>query len=86
MYGCKQSDAGRVISKLVTIADVVCEPAHFFGQKRENKEGKNREREGGAPFSPALFSFPPPPKKMSRLADYRGRCVDSFKILSHTAG
>ena len=26
---------------------IACEPAHFFGQERENKEGKKREREEG---------------------------------------
>ena len=30
MYGCKQSDAGRVISKLVTIADAALTVSKFY--------------------------------------------------------
>ena len=39
------------------------EPAHFFGQERENKEGeKERERCWGGGGRGALY-FPFPPKK-----------------------
>ena len=47
---------------------IACEPAHFFGQKRENKEGEKRggggEEEGNSPF-PSFISHrhSPPPKK-----------------------
>ena len=41
---------------------IACEPAHIFGQERENEKGKRVGRGGGFIFPP------PPPKKMSRLA------------------
>ena len=39
------------------LCQVACEPAHYFGQERENKEGEKR---GGGRDFPALFSLCPP--------------------------
>ena len=41
---------------------LACEPAHFFGQERENKEGKKRERGVGGGGGGERFIFPFAPK------------------------